>query len=371
MTTNTKPKSKERLYSLDTLRGFDMFWIIGGGSLLGALAKATEWGWVEVLALQMHHVPWEGFRFEDLIFPLFMFISGVAIPYALSSRLEKGVAKSALFKKVFKRMVLLVLFGLLYNAVFRDGFSDMRVASVLAQIGIAYFFAALIIIYTSTFKARVFWLVGILASIAMTQFLVPVPGHGAGIFTPEGSINAWIDQHFLPGKLIYGTYDPEGVLCIISAISVTFMGAFAGNILRSQKHTQMKKTMILLIIGAILVLVALLLSPVYPIIKNIWTVPFNILTAGISFMLLAIFYYFIDVREWRGWILFFKVIGLNSITIYLGVRVIDFWHSSKFLLGWIANPLGDYGQVIIILGVIAIEWLLLYYLYKKKIFLRV
>ena len=371
MTTSTKLESKERLYSLDTLRGFDMLWIIGGGSLVGALAKATEWSWVEVLGLQMHHVQWEGFRFFDLIFPLFMFISGVAIPFALTSRLEKGVAKSTLFRKVFKRMVLLILFGLLYNGVLEKGFPDMRVASVLAQIGIAYFFAALIIIYTSTFKTRVFWLVGILIGIAMIQFLIPVPGFGAGVFTPEGSVNAWIDQHFLPGRLIYGTYDPEGVLCIISAITVTLMGAFAGNVLRNKEYAQMRKTSILLITGSALVLVALLLSAVYPIIKNIWTVPFNILTSGISFMLLAIFYYVIDVRAWRGWIFFFQVIGLNSITIYLGVRVIDFWHSSRFLLGWIANPLGDFGQVIIVLGVIAIEWLLLYYLYKNKIFLRV
>lgn len=371
MESATKAKAKERLYSLDTLRGFDMFWIIGGGSLLGALSKATEWGWVEVLNRQMHHVPWEGFRFFDLIFPLFMFISGVAIPFALTSRLEKGVAKSVLVKKIFKRMVLLVLFGLVYNGVLRDGFAEMRVASVLAQIGIAYFFASLIVIYTSTLKARIFWLVGILSGIAMLQFLVPVPGFGAGIFTPEGSVNAWIDQHFLPGRLIYGTYDPEGVLCIISAISVTLMGSFAGNTLRDKQGTPNKKTKGLLIAGAALVAIALLLSPVYPIIKNIWTVPFNLLTSGISFLILAAFYYIIDVKGWKRWTLFFRVIGLNSITIYVGGRIIDFWHASEFLLGWLGTPLGDFGQVVIILGVIAIEWWFLHYLYKNKIFLRV
>ncbi len=371
MTTDLKSKSKDRLYSLDTLRGFDMFWIIGGGALIGALSKATGWGWVEVLAHQMHHVPWEGFHFEDLIFPLFMFISGVAIPFALTSRLEKGTEKSVLIRKVFKRMVLLVLFGFIYNGALRDGFSNMRYPSVLSQIGIAYFFAALIVINTHTLKARIFWLIGILGGIAMFQFLIPVPGFGAGVFTPEGSINAWIDQHFLPGKLIYGTYDPEGVLCIVSATSVTLMGSFAGFILRNKEFAQSKKTIMLLTSGMILVLLALILSPVYPIIKNIWTVPFNILTAGISFLLIATFYYIIDVKKWRGWIFFFQVIGLNSITIYLGVRIIDFWHASEFLLGWLANPIGDFGKVVIVIGVITLEWLLLYYLYKKKIFLRV
>jgi len=371
MESTTKHESKDRLFSLDTLRGFDMFWIIGGGSLIGALAKATEWGWMEVLAQQMHHVKWEGFRFEDLIFPLFMFISGVAIPFALTSRVEKGVEKSVLMKKVFRRMILLILLGLVYNSALRDGFKDLRYASVLSQIGIAYFFAALIVINTNTMKARLFWLIGILVSIAMIQFLIPVPGYGAGVLTTEGSINAWLDQHFLPGRLIYGTYDPEGVLCIVSATSVTLMGSFAGFVLRDKIDLPNKKTITLLIAGGVLVLLALLLSPVYPIIKNIWTVPFNILTAGISFILLAVFYYIIDVKKWRKWTFFFRVIGLNSITIYVGGRIIDFWHSSKFLTGWIANPLGDNGQIIIILGVIAIEWLFLHYLYKNKIFLRV
>ena len=371
MTTESKPESKERLYSLDTLRGFDMLWIIGGGALIGALAKATGWNWVEILDHQMHHAKWEGFHFEDLIFPLFMFISGVAIPYALISRQEKGTKKTVLFRKVFKRMVLLFLFGLVYNGVLKNGFTDIRVLSVLSQIGIAYFFASLIMINTSTINTRLLWLTGILSAIAILQFLVPVPGFGAGSFTPEGSINAWIDQNFLPGRLIYKTYDPEGILSIVSATSITLMGAFAGIILRNKNYTQNKKTIILLISGAALVLIALLLSPVYPIIKKIWTVPFNLLTSGISFLLLAIFYYIIDVKLWRNWIFFFRVIGLNSITIYLGARIINFYHSSQFFLGWIANPVGEYGNVIITIGVITLEWLMLYYLYKQKIFLRV
>ncbi len=369
--TNTAVEKRERLNSLDTLRGFDMLWIIGGDELISVLAKVTGWNWMDPLAQQMHHASWAGFHFEDLIFPLFMFISGVAIPFALTSRLEKGTAKSVLRKKVFQRMILLVLFGLLYNGALKNGFTDMRYPSVLSQIGIAYFFAALIVINTNTLKARLFWLIGILAGIAVMQHLVPVPGFGAGNFTPEGSINAWIDQHFLPGKLIYKTYDPEGILCIVSAISVTLMGTFAGVLLRDRSINSNKKTIILIISGASLVLIALVLSPVYPIIKKIWTVPFNLLSSGISFLLLATFYYIIDVKSWDKWIFFFKVIGMNSITIYLGTQLIDFWHTSEFLLGSVAGLLGNYGEVLIIVGVISIEWIFLFYLYKNKIFLRV
>jgi len=364
-------KTKERLYSLDTLRGFDMLWIIGGGSLIHALAKATNWEFVNAWSHQLHHADWIGFHFEDLIFPLFMFISGVAIPYAITSRLEKDVKKSDIIKKVFKRMVLLVLFGLAYNGVLEEGFGDLRYASVLAQIGIAYFLTSLIIVYTKNLKSRLFWLLGILASIAALQLLVNIPGFGAGDLTREGSINAWIDQNFLPGRLYGKTYDPEGFLCIVSATSVTLMGTFAGNILRNKTFTQNKKASILFTIGVVLVLIALLLSPIYPIIKKLWTVPFNILAAGSSFLLLTIFYYIIDVKMWRNWIFFFQVIGLNSITIYMGVRIIEFQPISEFFMGFIANSTGAFSAVIIALGVILIEWLLLYYLYKNKIFLRV
>ncbi|MRI01162.1 DUF5009 domain-containing protein [Kriegella sp. EG-1] len=371
MDSKLNSDSKNRLLSLDTLRGFDMLWIIGGGSFIGALAKATKWSWVEVLAEQMHHVPWEGFHFEDLIFPLFMFMSGVAIPFALISKLEKGVQKSVLVKKVFKRMVLLVLLGLIYNGALKNGFSDLRYLSVLSQIGIGYFFASIIVLFTRNFKVQILWLVGIMIAITILQLFVPVPGFGAGVITPEGSMNAWIDQQFLPGKLIYDTYDPEGILSIVSATVITLFGFFAGTILRKKAFSQIKKTGLLVSIGIPLILLALLCSPIYPIVKNIWTVTFNMLTAGISFLLMALFYYVIDVLNWRNWTFFFRVIGMNSITIYMGVKIIDFWHTSRFFLGFIAKPTGEFGNVIVVMGVIALEWLFLYYLYKKKIFLRV
>ncbi len=367
-----KTEQKERLHSLDALRGFDMFWIIGGGAFVAAAAKAVDWGWLHLLAQQMHHhVEWSGLRFHDLIFPLFMFISGVAIPYAITSKLEKGAARIDLLKKVSRRMVLLVVFGIVYNGTLQNGFKDMRVASVLAQIGISYFFASLIVIYTNSIKPWAFWLAGILGGIAILQLLVPIPGFGAGNLTPDGSINAWIDQHLLPGRLYFGTYDPEGVLCIVSATSVTLMGAFAGSILRGKTRSPEKKTTTLLLAGAALVVVALALSPFYPIIKKIWTVPYNLLAAGLSFLLLALFYFVIDVKGWRKGSFFFKVIGLNSITIYLGTQLIDFSYPSNFLLGWLATPAGDFGGMILVAGVIALEWLCLYHLYRNKIFLRV
>jgi predicted acyltransferase len=370
-------KQNDRLASLDVLRGFDMLWIIGGGSLVVALSKALDWGWLNVVADQMEHVPWNGFHFFDLIFPLFMFISGVAIPYAITSKIEKGADKSALFRKALKRGLILILLGIIYNGALQRGFANMRIPSVLGQIGFAYFFAATIVIYTKNMKSRILWLAGLLVSIAILQLAVPVPGQGAGLLDPVNGINAYLDRLLIPGRLHGTTFDPEGLLCSVSAISVTLMGALAGGILRDGTPVSSRKASILVIVGASLVVLALLLSTFYPIIKAAWTVPFDMLTSGISFMLLSLFYYTIDVKDWvntwvwgigRYKILFFKVIGMNSITIYLASRIFDFRDASSFFLGFLEPALGNW---IIILGGIALEWMFLYFLYQKKIFLKV
>jgi predicted acyltransferase len=363
---------KERLQSLDTLRGFDMLMLMAGCGIIAALAEATGWGWLEALARQTEHVEWEGFRFYDLIFPLFMFVSGVAIPYAIHSKIEKGVARSRLLRKIFIRLVALVALGLLYNGVLQRGFTEMRVASVLAQIGFGYFFAALIFLYSKNIRIAVVWLIGILAGVTVLQMFVPVPGYGAGTFEPAGTINAWLDQRLLPGRLYDEVFDPEGILCIVSAIAVTLMGAFAGYVIRSTPLSPSRKSLYILIAGAVLVILALGLSPVYPIIKKMWTVPYVLLAGGISAMLLATFYYVIDVRGSKSWTLFFRVYGMNSITIYVGARIISFYGISRFFLNWISVHFSEeWGAVFIALGVLALQEGVLYYMYKNKIFLRV
>ncbi len=362
-----------RLLSLDALRGFDMFWIIGGGAFFVALANATGWGWLESMSTQLHHVKWDGFRAWDLIFPLFMFISGVAIPFAILGKLKRGHSKSKLVRKIVQRGLTLVVLGFVYNGIFKLHFSDpgFRFASVLGQIGFAYLFAGMIVILTRNFKFRLIWLGGILLGYAIIQNFIPVPGFGAGVLTSEGSINSYIDQMLLPGRLHGKVFDPEGLLCIISATGITLMGALAGEVLRNKSWGDYKKLLILAISGVTGIVLALILMPFYPVIKAAWTTTFNLLAGGISFLLLALFYLIIDVWKWRKWAFFFQVIGLNSITIYLGMRIIDFYHTSQFFLGGISELSGDYGKVIYMGGVILAEWLFLYFLYKKKIFLRV
>ena len=360
-----------RLKSLDTLRGFDLLWIIGCEYFIRSLAHATHWKWLEFIAIQLNHVKWAGFHAYDLVFPLFMFISGVAIHYAITGKQERGVPNSTLYRKIIRRAVFLIFLGLLYNGAFGNGFSDLRYASVLAQIGLAYFFTALIVLHTRRIGIGILWLAGILCFIAFMQLEVPVPGVGAGVMTPSGSINTWIDQHLLPGKFYGGILDQEGLLCNVSAICVTLMGSLAGFILPEGNPATLKKGLKLLFPGMALLIIALLISTFYPIIKSMWTVPFDLLTAGISSLLLALFYFVIDVKKKEKWTFFFRVIGMNSITIYIGSRIIDFREISSFFLGWLAKPAGAYRESLLMAGVVALEWGLLYFLYKKKIFLNV
>jgi len=372
---------KVRLLSLDALRGFDMFWITGGGMLITSLAKLSGADWLTVLAKQTSHVPWVGFHFWDLIFPLFMFIAGISIPLSVKSKLEKNVSKKFLLTKALKRMITLIILGLLYNGIFQDGFTNARYVSVLAQIGISIFFASVIVIFSGSFKTILFWLGGILAGVTILQLFVPVPGIGAGVLTPEGCINGYIDRMLLPGRLAYGHdgmlasgngfYDALGLLSIVSAIGIALMGTIAGNILQRVNLSGYRKTGILTFIGVVLILVALIISPFYPIIKACWSTTYNLLAGGISFVLIALFYLVIDVWQYQKWSFYFRVIGMNSIFIYLFGRIVPVGTITGFFLGWIIKPMGNMGELISVLGILAGEWLLLYLMYRKNVFVKV
>jgi len=369
---------QKRLYSLDVLRGLDMFMLVGGASLLVKLAELTGADVTGLHQTLMRHAEWEGFRIHDLIFSLFMFISGVAIPYSLETKLENQVPRKALIIKIFKRMILLIVLGMLYNGVFRDGFKDGRIASVLGQIGIAYFFASLIVMGTSSIRSRIIWFVSILTGVSIIQLFIPVPGVGAGVLTPEGCINGFIDRHILPGKLHQEIFDPEGILCNISAIGITLMGAITGSVLRYEKLNTYRKLGYLVAAGVAGIILALLLSPVYPVIKKCWTTTFNLLAGGISVLLMVFFYLVIDHWNFKRWSFFLRVFGMNALFVYLLNHMVEISDINKFIFGWLSEPLGslslahgDLRDVFFSLSRLALINLLLYYMYLKKIFIRV
>ncbi len=361
-----------RLMSLDALRGFDMFWIIGGATVVEALAKATQRPWLTRLAEQAEHVPWDGFHLIDLVFPLFIFIAGAAMPFSLTARLERGEAKRALYWRVIRRAVLLVLLGMLYNGFLRFDWPNTRYPSVLGRIGLAYGFAAIIVLNTRV-RGQVLWFAGLLLGYWAAMKLIPVPGHGAGVLTMEGSLAGFIDRHLIPGKLYRGVHDPEGLLSTIPSIGTALLGALAGHWLRYARGAGFLQALLLIAAGAACIGLAKLWNGWFPINKNLWSSSFVLYAGGWSLMLLAVFYLLIDVWGFRRWAFFFVVIGLNPITIYFtNGRLIDYNAPVHFLfdgaLRYVAEP---WRPVLFGLGVIAVEWLFLYFLYRKRVFLRV
>jgi predicted acyltransferase len=204
------------------------------------------------------------------------------------------------------------------------------------------------------------------------QLVFPVPGFGAGILTPEGCVNGYFDRMLLPGRLYREIFDPEGLLCNVSAIGITLMGTFAGNILRRKHESDWKKIGWLSGIGAVLIMVALVINPWYPVIKSCWTTTFNILAGGIGFLLIALFFLLVDHWRCRKWTFYFRVIGMNSIFVYLFTRIVDVEKVSEFFTGWFSKLFsGPANELVTIVGALAIVWLLLYYMYKKEIFIRI
>ncbi|WP_266367040.1 acyltransferase family protein [Tellurirhabdus rosea] len=373
--TLAQPAPVKRLLSLDTLRGFDMFWIIGGEEIFHALAKTTGWAAALFLADQFTHPDWHGFRAYDLIFPLFIFMAGVSTPFSLGSRLEKGASRSELVRKIISRGLLLVLLGIVYNnGLLVKSLAETRFPSVLGRIGLAGMLAQLIYVYSGR-RTQYGWFAGILLAYWAVLMLVPVPGCGAGLLTMECNPASYLDRQLLPGHLHKVIHDPEGILSTLPAVCNALLGIFAGNLLRTNGHllTQNGKVLRLVVAGLGCLLAGWLWNFVFPVNKNLWTSSFVLVTGGLSLLLLALFYWIIDVKGFTRWTLLFTVIGMNSILIYLAGEVIDFEYSARFFFGGLLH-LSDsraVQEVGMTIGLLAVEWAFLYVLYKKKVFLRV
>jgi predicted acyltransferase len=361
-----------RLDSLDALRGFDMLWIAGGDMLLSALRDITGWRSLHWATEQMEHVPWEGFHFYDLIFPMFLFISGVTIPLAVARRRARGESSTSLFVRFTRRALLLVFLGMVYNGFFNFDWPNMRYASVLSRIGLGYYFAALIVTHASPRIQSIVTAVILLGYWAIVA-LVPVPGIGAGVITPEGSIVGYVDRLLLPGKLWFTVYDPEGILSTIPAVATALLGALTGHMLMRTDTGQWKKAITMAGAGVILLLLGNLWGMVFPIIKNIWTSSFVLVTAGWSLILLSVFYAIMDILGWKKWAFVFVLIGVNPLTLYLTqAGMINYDGTVNYFLGGILRIIGTpWGPFWFAAALLALKLGFLYILYRNKIFLRV
>lgn len=367
-------QKNNRLQSIDALRGFDMFWIMGGPGIIASLYAIFGGKPLELIHLQMEHVTWNGFHFMDLIFPLFLFIAGLSFPFSLDGKRKKQESNKQIISELAKRTLKLIVLGLIYNGFLKLNFPSIRYASVLAHIGLAWFFGGLIYMYSKKMIAIVLWITAILVGYGALNLLILSPETmGSNPFLPANNIVCQFDRWFLPGVLYNGNFDPEGILSIIPAISTALIGMITGRYLKQNiNHTPIRKVVMYFVTGISLITISLLINVFIPINKALWSSSFTLLTGGISIMLFAIFYWMIDVKEWRKWAFFFRVIGLNSITIYMAQAIINFYGISDFFLGGIASKLPkDIGWLMISMGYVALCWLFLYFLYRKKVFLKV
>ena len=371
MTSNANTTSG-RLASIDALRGFDMLMISGGGAFIHLLGGKTGIGAVDAISAQLEHPPWHGFTFYDFIFPLFLFLAGTSLSFSLGRGVSSGIEKSELIKKVFTRMLILMFLGILDKNAPVDFFdpAHIRYGTVLGRIGLATFVVAILYLYFS-WRVRMGIAFSILVLYYLTLLLVPAPGFSAGDFSFEGNLVGWIDRNFMPGILKQETYDELALLTQFPAICLTIFGSLSGDLLKH--NTSVFNKMKWLGIGGItLVILGLAWDVLFPINKHLWSSSFICLTAGMSFLFLMVFYWIIDVLGYQRWAFFFRVIGLNSLVIYLVMRFVDLNRSSKLLFEGIYKHFGEkWLDVFNALGALLIVWLFLYFLYRNKIFVRV
>ena len=339
-----------RLASVDALRGFTMFWIIGGADLLRILVSGSPSHIAKTIGQQMSHLNYGGFRFYDLIFPMFLFIVGVVLPFSVSRRLSEGQSHMRLYIHIAKRAGLLVLLGLIRDAgLLTFDWSEMWGWGVLSLIGVAYFVGAVIVLNTRAKTQALIiavLLLGYWAALALIGIKIP-------------------DNHkTLPSALsMYFAFSSAGA-------ANTLIGVLAGHWLRSGQSGSWKSVG-LAIAGLLSLITGYAWGVFFPVIRLLWTSSYVLVACGYSLLLLAAFYWIIEVKQYKRWAFFFVVIGMNPITIYMLQKFVDFSGITRFFLQGIVERAGTVGPIITACGVLAVKWLLLRFLYRHKIFFKV
>ncbi|ODT57014.1 MAG: DUF5009 domain-containing protein [Paludibacter sp. 47-17] len=373
------PVSMQRLHSLDALRGFDMMWIISGEIIVHALAVASADPVSVWMSGQLRHTAWHGFTFYDMIFPLFIYIAGISMPFSMGRKLEgkAGVelkrARREVYGALWKRTLILVVCGMVVNGALEfGGCEQTRFASVLGRIAFAGLFAGLIVLNCRLRVQVVVFAVVLLGYWALLM-LVPVPGIGAGVLTPEGNLAGYVDRCLLPGRLHRTIYDPEGILSTLPAVATALLGVFTGRFLRTRSVGDLYKGILIGASGLVLLGAGWLWNLVFPVNKILWTSSFVLYAGGWSLLLMAVFYLVVDVWRLKRWSLPLQWIGTNSILIYMASHgVVDFEYSSRFLFGGLVQGFAiPWQEVAIGSGMLIIQLFLLRFLFKKKWFLKV
>ncbi len=353
----------ERLVSLDAFRGFTMFWIVGGHALVTAFQAFGHNPVIDTIVYHLSHTPWQGLRYYDLIWPCFMLMVGASIPFAMAKRSATGDGRKATIRAV-RRAVVLFLLGSLRTSVGSNSPMLIELSSALQPIAVAY----LVAFFLARASVRVQAATGaaILAVYALLLAFVPAPGIPAGSYEKGANLVLFVDLKVL------GRAHQEGwgtVLSTLPTISTTILGLLIGGLLMSRR-SQRRKMAVIALTGIGAVALGLALDPVVPVVMKLWTTSYGLLSAGWACLLFLLFYGFIDVLGFRKWAFPLVVIGVNALAVYMGRTLVPLTRIVGIFTADAARELGAAGPMFRALAVLVVEWLILYWMYKRKIFLR-
>lgn len=393
-----------RLYSLDALRGFDMFWLLGGQQIVAALCAGAAAGtFAHAVNQQFTHVEWEGFHFYDFIFPLFQFLIGVSTSLAIGQRLAHGDSKAKILRHALVRLGWMTFIGIFITGNLQSWkVEEMRLSySVLEMLGLGYVIGVMCVLFLSL-RGQLVATAAFLIGYWALQMFVPVPGHEWGVFKPGGILSDWLYEHTL-GRLGKPWASPYGhgfpFLPMWTHGATTMLGVFGAHILTGQWPAANSRAPVnfpgggsspsassvgagldvnrrlcwLVGRGAGCLLVGWLWSFHLPIVKDRWTSTFALWCAGWSYLLLALSWWVTDVRGWRRGLGLWTAIGCNSILAYIIASLLmgGFGEIARVFLGGLKSHLGDYWhRVVIVLAQFGLAWAVLVHLWRHRIFLR-
>lgn len=377
---NTHSSSK-RLESLDALRGFDLFFLVALGPLMHSLARTANVEWLNESMWVFSHVSWKGFSPWDLIMPLFLFMSGISMPFSLS-RYKSISDKRPLLRRLAKRILLLWIFGMMCqgNLLALDPNTIYLYSNTLQAIATGYLITALLFLFTSRRTQIITAVVLLLVYWTAMQFIT-VDGYGGGNYTPQGNLAEWIDNTVLgrfrdtaqviDGKVVVADwYHYTWILSSLNFGVTVLTGLFAGYIAKD-KIEEKKKLKLYFGTGITMVIAGWLWNFQMPVIKTIWTSSMVLVSSGYCFLLMGLFYYWIDYKGHRSGITWLKVYGMNSIVAYMLANVVNFRCIGESLFYGLEQYMGSYYSFLMTLWNIGAVYVIIWFMYKRGIFLKV
>jgi predicted acyltransferase len=361
--------ASERLLSLDAFRGFTMFWIAGGGFLMAGFQHLGQNAVISLIVHELHHTPWIGLRFYDCIWPSFMLMVGVSVPLAFAKRATTENYNQQLAHAI-RRAVILFLLGSVRESISLNHPYLIELSSALQPIAIAYLVAVLVARKSWRFQVSLAGI--ILAVYALVLAFVPAPGIPGGTYVLNHNLVHYVDMKLLGAHYNVWPMTGEGwgtVISTIPVISTTLFGLVIGELLL----TSLPKVTKAKVIGGMGVLFLILgfgLSPIIPIEMKMWTTTYGLATAGVACLEFLFFFWLVDMAGYRKWCVIFTPFGMNAVFIYMATSLISFRAGTEVFTHPIALHLGRGGVLFDAVGALAVEWLILFWMMKRRILVK-